>query len=82
MVIPKPLESWGFSGWQHSEHDMTMTAVNEHPVLTRLCRRGFGSEQYPPWTGFLELGASVRNRMKIYNVAHPEIKDLAESTRI
>ena len=56
MVTPKPLESWGLPGWQCSGHDMAMTAVDEHPVLARQGRRGFGSEQYQPETGFLALG--------------------------
>lgn len=29
---------------------------------------------------FLELGEQVRNRMKVYNVARPEVEDLAEKT--
>jgi DNA-binding IclR family transcriptional regulator len=78
----KTLDSAGVSEIA-AELEMAKTTVYEH--LETLSQLGYvvkdsGSDQYKLGTGFLELGGYVRNQMKLYNVAKPEIQELAEKT--
>jgi len=78
----KTLDNAGVSEMA-AELDMAKTTVFEH--LETLSQLGYvvknsGSGQYQLGTEFLELGGYVRNQMKIYNVAKPEVQDLAEET--
>lgn len=54
-------------------HDHLQTLENEEYLIKTDGKYRIGAR-------FLELGEQVRNRMKVFNVAQPEVDDLAEQT--
>ena len=54
-------------------HDHLRTLENEEYLISE-------DGEYRVGARFLELGEQVRNRMKVYTVARPEVEDLAEQT--
>lgn len=61
--------------------DVSKSAVHNH--LSTLAEHGYvvkEGEEYRLGLKFLDLGGSIRNRMRLFKVAEPEVKQLAEET--
>ena len=83
LALIEELMRRGPSGVTELAQDLDMGKSAVHNHLTTLQDHGYvlkTGDQYQPGLKFLEVGGSIRKSMKLYQVAEPEVKALADET--